>query len=124
MVMLLLLLFWKVTQSPVGLRAHPLSPPCPLCSKNTGPPGVSFQHGQSWVEQRRFALRTLRNFGFGKAGMEEMIAEEVEALCAHLEERGGEYVQMGRFFNRSALSAVWRVLTGEEDLDRDRQGQT
>ena len=34
--------------------------------------------GKTWVEQRRFALRTLRDFGFGKQGMEEMIQDEVE----------------------------------------------
>ena len=35
--------------------------------------GIIFTNGEEWREQRRFALRHLRNFGFGKTSMEEMI---------------------------------------------------
>ena len=41
---------------------------------------VILSEGRTWVEQRRFALRTLRDFGFGKQGMEEMTQEEVIGL--------------------------------------------
>ena len=30
-------------------------------------PGIVFSQGQAWSEQRRFTLKTLRDFGFGKA---------------------------------------------------------
>jgi len=40
--------------------------------------GVFFTDGPFWVEQRRFTLRHLRDFGFGKRSMEEFIMEEIE----------------------------------------------
>ena len=40
--------------------------------------------GQDWVEQRRFALKHLKDFGFGKVGLEGVIQEEVEELVKHL----------------------------------------
>jgi hypothetical protein len=39
---------------------------------------VFFSDGPFWVEQRRFTLRNLRDFGFGKQSMEGFIMEEVE----------------------------------------------
>ena len=56
---------------------------CPVRGRGRPPydgqeiPGVLQSEGRTWLEQRRFALRTLRDFGFGKSGMEQMIKEEV-----------------------------------------------
>jgi len=38
--------------------------------------GVFFSNGKLWQENRRFALRHLRDFGFGKTSMEGLIHEE------------------------------------------------
>ena len=32
-------------------------------------PGLLVSHGRIWSQQRRIALRTLRDFGFGKTGL-------------------------------------------------------
>jgi len=39
-----------------------------------------FSEGPFWVEQRRFTLRHLRDFGFGKKSVENVIREEAEDL--------------------------------------------
>jgi hypothetical protein len=39
---------------------------------NGGVPGVIFSHGNYWKELRRFLLRNLRDFGFGKTSMEDL----------------------------------------------------
>lgn len=39
-----------------------------------------FSEGTFWVEQRRFTLRHLRDFGFGKKSVENVIWEEAEDL--------------------------------------------
>ena len=35
-------------------------------------PGILLSEGDIWVQQRRFALRTLRDFGFGKQGVKKL----------------------------------------------------
>ena len=80
---------------------------------NQSIPGVIFASGRNWVDMRRFTLHTLRDFGFGKQGMEEMIQEEVEMLCQFLEKEQGKPVNIKYTYNIAILNALWRVLTGE-----------
>jgi len=49
--------------------------------------------------------------------MEALVAEEVERLCQELEETKGEPLQMRSFFNKTALRALWRVITSEDLLE-------
>lgn len=41
--------------------------------------------GHKWQEQRRFALHTLRDLGFGKFSIEESIRAELEDLISFIE---------------------------------------
>ena len=49
-------------------------------------PGVIFSEKEAWQQQRRFTLKTLRDFGFGKKGMEEMIFEETTITPVYQED--------------------------------------
>ncbi|KAK6046050.1 hypothetical protein COOONC_16446 [Cooperia oncophora] len=55
-----------------------------LTRKNRGIIGTN---GTPWVEQRRFALHTLRNFGLGRNIIEERIMFEFEIACEELDKR-------------------------------------
>ncbi|XP_078251749.1 cytochrome P450 2C21-like, partial [Rhinoraja longicauda] len=47
--------------------------------------GISFGHGESWKQMRRFTLTTLRNFGMGKKTIEDKITEEAKYLVQAME---------------------------------------
>ena len=76
-------------------------------------PGVLQSEGKTWVEQRKFALRTLRDFGFGKSGMELMIMEEVELFTEEMRKSDGQPVDLADKFNLPILNALWNVTVGQ-----------
>jgi len=55
---------------------------------------VEFLNGSHWQEQRRFSLKTLRDMGFGKDGMEALITDEAQRLCDELESHHQEPIQV------------------------------
>jgi len=75
--------------------------------------GVLFSDGPIWAEQRRFTLRTLRDFGFGKAKMEELINEEVEVFNEVLKSYRGEPIDMAGKLNLPILNALWKITVGQ-----------
>ena len=81
---------------------------CNICQT-----GVILSEGRTWVDQRRFALRTLRDFGFGKQSMEEMIQEEVELFKDLIIKNGEESFDFINKLNLPILNALWRVTVGE-----------
>ncbi|GLH13839.1 Methyl farnesoate epoxidase [Gryllus bimaculatus] len=49
--------------------------------------GIIFSDGPGWQEQRRFAFRHLKDLGFGKASMENVILEEIEDLLQEIKDK-------------------------------------
>lgn len=46
-------------------------------------PGLSFNYGRAWSEQRRFTLKVLKDFGFGKSSLEGSVKEECSRLIRY-----------------------------------------
>nr|AKH03502.1 cytochrome P450 3036B1 [Paracyclopina nana] len=74
--------------------------------------GLLFSQGQEWTEQRRFALRRLRDFGMGKSSMEELIQEEIRQLCQKLDKQLNQPLKVDLTYNLSVVNALWTVITG------------
>nr|APH81378.1 cytochrome P450 CYP3038A1 [Tigriopus kingsejongensis] len=80
------------------------------------PLGVIFPDGPLWKEQRKFMMRTLREFGLGKQTMEDHIQDEIKCSIQFLREQCNENanheVAMQDFFNLPCLNVIWRLVCG------------
>ena len=76
--------------------------------------GIMFSSGKEWQEQRRFTLKNLRDFGFGKNSMETLILEEIEKCLEILSLEVGKPTQLNLKLNIAILNALWKLLTGEK----------
>jgi hypothetical protein len=95
--------------------------------------GIFFGNGESWKELRRFSLRTLRDFGFGKQKSQEtFIEEELEHLMKRMDTMRSEaktltgqedVVCMKKFFSVSALNIIWSLIAGSRFHHDDKQLQ-
>ena len=77
--------------------------------------GLVFNYGHSGNEQRRFVLRHLRDFGFGKSSMEDLILDEAKELIADLkaEIATKDAVTINERFNLTIVNSLWKIITGK-----------
>ena len=75
-------------------------------------PGVIASDGQEWVDQRRFTLRHLRDFGFGKNAGEELITNELKEFIQGLDKNVGMPVSINNSFNVAVLNTLWMIMSG------------
>lgn len=71
-----------------------------------------------WVEQRRFVLRHLREFGYGRSTMSSNVEEEAIEMVSLFKEKiskgkkGGVIVEMNEAFGVFVLNTLWKMLAG------------
>ena len=64
------------------------------------------------MEQRRFTLRHLRDFGFGKNTGEELIRNELKEFIQGLDKNVGKPISINRSFNVAILNTLWMIMSG------------
>ena len=79
--------------------------------------GITFTDGDFWFVQRNFLVRHLREFGFGKSTMEEMIKEQLYGILSILKTNGSG-IQVNKLFATSVLSVLWQLVAGST-ISRD-----
>ena len=75
--------------------------------------GIIFPDGEVWKEQRRFAVKTLKELGVGKNSLSHCIQQETEEMIAHLNEliTGNKLtLRMDDFFDLPCLNVIWSLV--------------
>ncbi|XP_058800845.1 methyl farnesoate epoxidase-like [Phymastichus coffea] len=79
--------------------------------------GIVLNDGQDWCEQRRFLLKILKDFGFGKQSMEELTLEDAAALCDIIHEKMLDRpIDIHEFCQVTAvavISSLWSLIAGK-----------
>ncbi|CAG7786840.1 unnamed protein product, partial [Allacma fusca] len=75
--------------------------------------GIMLTSGQEWQDQRRFTLRHLRDFGFGKNYMEQLILEEVDETIHWLKSHEGEPLSINRKFYLAVINSLFTIMAGK-----------
>ncbi|CAH0402111.1 unnamed protein product [Chilo suppressalis] len=78
--------------------------------------GVLLTDGELWKEQRRFLVKHLKEFGFGRKGMGNIACSEAAYMINDLAETLGNnnegVMQMHNFFNTYILNTLWSMMAG------------
>ncbi len=75
------------------------------------PDGIMLTNGDQWSHQRRFALKTLKDFGFGKQSLESTINTEIEEMITKYSLHQGD-IKIGSDFNIPVISILWKIVSG------------
>ncbi|XP_045458371.1 probable cytochrome P450 303a1 [Melitaea cinxia] len=78
--------------------------------------GVLLTDGELWKEQRRFLIKHLKEFGFGRKGMSEISSSEakhmVDDVLEMLNNNKSAVVPMHNFFATYILNTLWTMMAG------------
>lgn len=72
--------------------------------------GILIGEDEAWVTLRRFTLKTLKDFGFGKKGSEIIVQEEADMLCQHFRQFAGKQFEMSTIFNVPVVNVLWQMV--------------
>lgn len=88
--------------------------------------GVMLTDSDLWREQRRFVMRQLKEFGFGRQNMSSMIEDETFNMVDNIKEmikKSSKPVEldMGKVFSIHVLNTLWTILAGIRYHSEDKE---
>ncbi|KAK5616252.1 hypothetical protein CRENBAI_015160 [Crenichthys baileyi] len=87
-------------------------PQLALQDEITGGLGVIFSNGNIWKQQRRFALSTLKYFGFGKKSLEPVILDEFRHCAQEFRGYKGKPVNPHLIINNTVSNIICCLVFG------------
>lgn len=79
--------------------------------------GITMTDGPLWQEQRNFTDRHLRQMGYGKIKMENLIIEELDKVFSSIGTRQDD-ISLSQKLSSSVLNVLW-IITGGKQLSKD-----
>ncbi|XP_009275968.1 PREDICTED: cytochrome P450 2C9 [Aptenodytes forsteri] len=83
--------------------------------------GIVFSNNEEWLQVRRFALSTLRNFGMGKRSIEERIQEETEYLLEEINKTKGTPFDPTFMLSCAVSNVICSIVFGKQYDYKDKK---
>ncbi|KAM5237227.1 cytochrome P450 2A13 [Ctenodactylus gundi] len=83
--------------------------------------GVAFSSWERAKHLRRFSITTLRDFGFGKRGIEERIQEEAGFLTEAFRETRGAFIDPTYYLSRTVSNVISSIVFGDRFDYEDKE---
>jgi len=82
--------------------------------------GLLYSEGKTWESQRKFTIKHLRDFGFRKPHMENLVSNEVKELISTLKEyKDNQSLLIEDIFVLPVLNGLWILIAGEKLEQQD-----
>jgi hypothetical protein len=79
--------------------------------------GIATTSGQPWQDQKRFALKVLKEFGFGRKGLDGVIQEEgarlIRTMLEESESAPGIILRIETNFNVPVINVLWHIIASK-----------
>ena len=72
-----------------------------------------FNDGSAWKSHRRFSLKALKDFGFGKSSLDHILIEEADRMGEFFMNQKNEPFLVQTLFNLVILNVLWTVVAGK-----------
>jgi len=82
--------------------------------------GIITTDGYTWSTQRRFALKQLRDLGFGKKNLDDVMVEEIDAVIDELLKHKDQSVEINSTFNTAIINVLWQIVASKRFDAKDK----
>merc|ERR1712012_233218 len=76
--------------------------------------GITNSDGPKWTEQRRFALKHLKDLGFGRKSLDAVTVEEADQVIDSFLNTKDGIIQMKNNFNAALINVIWQIVASKK----------